>query len=32
MCVAKKVVLGIIIVVGLGLIVANQVPRIERGF
>ncbi len=28
--VAKKVAIGLIIVVGFGIIVANQVPKIER--
>ncbi len=32
MSVAKKVAIGLIIVVGFGLMVANQVPKIERSF
>ena len=32
MSVAKKVAIGLIIVVGVGLMVANQVPKIERSF
>lgn len=32
MSVAKKIGLGLIIVIGFGIIVANQVPKIERSF
>ena len=32
MSVAKKVAIGLIIVVGFGLMVANQGPKIERSF
>lgn len=32
MSVAKKMAIGLIIVVGFGLMVANQVPKIERSF